>query len=249
MTPNRWLYRFLLMSVHWLADGVVANSDAVRRHLHDDYHFPLRRVALCYNGIDVAIYRPEPRRRLDALAGASLVIGCVCVLRPEKNLTQLLEAFARMRSIAPTGTRLLIMGSGPEEDRLRRLASDLGIAADCCFLASSPDVAPALRGIDIFVHPSLSESLPNAVMEAMACGCAVIATRIGGCAELIDDGVHGLLVPPGDLDALVAKLEAAIRQPELRQTLTTAAVERISREFSAAEATRRMQEIYDQQLR
>ena len=249
MTHNRWLYRFLLMSAHWLADGVVVNSDAVRRHLRDDYHFPVSRVSLCYNGVDTAVFRPEPKRRLETVADASLVIGCVCVLRAEKNLGHLLRAFARLRGIAPPGTRVLIMGSGPEEESLRRLAAELGIASDCRFLPSAADVSSAMRSIDIFVHPSLSESLPNAVMEAMACGCTVIATRVGGCPELIDDGFHGLLVPPGDLESLVDRLELAILQPERRRALGAAAAERIARGFSVVQATNRMQEIYDEHLR
>ena len=248
MNTQTWLYRSLLMSVHWLADGVVANSETVRRHLLDDYHFPLRRVALCYNGIDPAIFQPEPRRRLDGVADASLVIGCVCVLRPEKNLGHLLQAFARVRGIAPPGTRLLIVGSGPEEANLHRLAAELGIMDACCFQPSTTEVAAALRSIDIFVHPSLSESLPNSVMEAMACACCVIATRVGGCAELMEHGVQGLLCPPNDLESLVQQLESTIRQPELRQSLGTAAAQRIASEFSLARATRRMQEIYDQHL-
>jgi len=153
-----------------------------------------------------------------------------------------------VRGIAPPGTRLLIVGSGPEEGSLHRLAAELGIMDACCFQPSTTEVAAALRSIDIFVHPSLSESLPNSVMEAMACACCVIATRVGGCAELMKHGVQGLLCPPNDLESLVHQLESAIRQPELRQSLGTAAAQRIASEFSLAQATHRMQEIYDQHL-
>jgi glycosyltransferase involved in cell wall biosynthesis len=181
------------------------------------------------------------------LADAELVVGVVCVLRPEKNLGQLLEAFARVRGQAP-GTRLLIVGSGPEEARLRAQARQLSLAEVCRFLPTTPNVAAELRGIDIFVHPSLSEGLPNAVMEAMASGCAVIASRVGGCPELIEHGVDGLLVTPGDLDDLAMQLGALIDDPVARAKLAAAATERMRRDFSLEASARRLEQIYESYL-
>ena len=247
MDIARPLYRWLLLRAHRRAAAVVGNSEAMRRHLRDDYHLPSARVELCPNGVDTAVFQPGSRTRLDALADASLVIGCVCVLRPEKNLGHLLQAFERVRGAAP-GSRLLIVGSGPEGAGLRQQASDLGIASDCCFLPRTSAVADAFRSIDIFVHPSLSESLPNAVMEAMASGCCVIASSAGGTPELIESGKHGLLFPPGDLDALVDRLSSAIRQPELRRSLAANAVQRIACDFSIAQSACTMQQIYEKHL-
>ncbi|MGO9897107.1 MAG: glycosyltransferase [Bryobacteraceae bacterium] len=236
-------YRYLTLAAHWMAHGVVANSEAAAACLKR-YYYPASRIQVCHNGLDPADFPALPRQRVPELADADLVVGVVCVLRPEKNLGQLLEAFARVRGRSAR-MRLLIVGSGPEEARLRSLAQSLSLSEVCRFLPSTPDVAPTLRSIDIFVHPSLSEGLPNAVMEAMASGCAVIASRVGGCPELIEHGVEGLLVKPGDLDDLSAQLGALIDDPGARAKLAAAATARMGRDFSLQASARRLEQIYE----
>jgi glycosyltransferase involved in cell wall biosynthesis len=240
-------HRYFLLGAHWASDGVVANSEAVRRHLHEDYRYPLAKIEVCHNGLDTRHFSPGPRARLECLKDAPLVIGTVCVMRAEKNLGQLIEAFARLQPRIPRA-RLLLMGSGPEEPKLKALAARLGITDACCFMPSAADVRAALRSIDIFVHPSLSEGLPNSVMEAMACGCCVIASDVGGCPELIEHGVHGLLTPVGDLESLEGHIAAAAEQPELRRQMAQAAVQRMAQEFSVETSARRMGEIYERHL-
>jgi glycosyltransferase involved in cell wall biosynthesis len=143
--------------------------------------------------------------------------------------------------------KLMIVGSGPEKERLEALSASLGLGGDCVFLPSTADAPRALRAIDVFVHPSLSEGLPNAVMEAMACGCAVVASRVGGCAELIEEGKTGFLTEPGKLDSLTGKLSAVIANDELRIQFAAAAAERM-KDFSLARAALRMQQIYQSYL-
>jgi glycosyltransferase involved in cell wall biosynthesis len=237
-------YRHLLMASHWMADGVVTNCEALRRHLHEEYKYPASRIAVCWNGIDTGRFHCGARKRLDEVRDAALVIGTVCVLRAEKGLNLLLLAFAAVRNLVP-GMKLLVVGSGPEEKTLKALATELGIAAHSVFLPSTPEVTAALSSIDIFVHPSMTEGLPNAVMEAMACGCAVIASRVGGCPELMDEGVHGFLSRPDRPSELILALRTAIEQPELRQSMAIAAAARIREKFSIASAARRMSAIYE----
>jgi glycosyltransferase involved in cell wall biosynthesis len=241
-------YRHLLMASHWMADAIVANCEELRRHLHEDYKYPASRIEVCWNGIDTGRFHPSEKKRLEEVRDAALVVGTVCVLRAEKALDLLLKAFAKMRN-ASAGIKLLIVGSGPEEEALRALAGRLGIIPQCCFLPSTADVTAALSSIDIFVHPSLSEGLPNAVMEAMACGCAVAASRVGGCPELIEDGVHGLLFRPGDLGGMMAALRVLIEQPELRRKMADAASARIREQFSIAASAGRMSDIYERLLK
>jgi len=236
-------YRYLTLAAHWMAHGVVANSEAAAACLMG-YRYPASRIQVCHNGLDPAEFPPLPRRPVPEWADAELVVGVACVLRPEKNLGQLLEAFARVRGRVP-GLRLAVVGSGPEEARLRALAQRLSLGKACLFLPSDRDVAARLRGIDIFVHPSLSEGLPNAIMEAMASGCAVIASRVGGCPELIEHGVDGLLVTPGSLDDLTAALAGLIDDPGARTKLAAAGTARIGREFSLQASARRLERIYE----
>ena len=239
-------YKRPLLLTHRMAHGVVANCEEMRRHLIDDCSYPADRITVCHNGIDIRQFSPSGRVRVAGTENASLVIGTVCVLRKEKNLGQLLEAFARVRAAWP-GMKLLIVGSGPELEGLTAMSTALGIAGDCLFLPSTPDVPSALRGIDIFVHPSLSEGLPNAVMEAMACGCVVVASRVGGCPEMIEEGKTGFLAKPGDLESLACQLSVAVTQDGLRSQIAAAAAERM-KDFSLARAAIRMQEIYQSYL-
>ncbi len=175
-------HRKYVRVAHRFAHGIVANCDAMRRHLIDHYHAPESKIRVCHNGLDTTVFQPGARRRPAELKQASLVIGVVSVLREEKTLPLLLKAFHAVRDTAP-GLMLLIVGSGPEETGLRDLSEKLGIAGQCVFQPSTSDVAAWLHAIDIFVLPSRSEALSNAVMEAMGCGCCVVASRVGGNPE------------------------------------------------------------------
>ncbi len=242
LIPRR--YRWLNHVAHRISSAIVVNSEALGRHLREDYSIPPQKIFTCYNGIDTAVFHPASRAQLLGLDAASLVIGTVCVLRPEKNLPLLLEAF-QVIAQDRRDVRLLIVGSGPEEPALRALADSLNIAEKCVFHPSTPDVARVLSAIDIFVLPSLSEGLSNALMEAMACGCCVIASDVGGNPELVTEGATGLLFPSRSRDALVERLSEVIGDAGRREALGAAAAQRMAREFSLSRAVEKMQGIYD----
>jgi glycosyltransferase involved in cell wall biosynthesis len=236
----RWLNR---MSFH-TSTRVVVNSEALSRQLQESCHLEPGKIVTCYNGIDTEVFHPAPRRRFPGLEGASLVIGTVCVMRPEKNIPLLLEAFASVAA-GRRDLRLFLVGGGPEEPALRALAVKLGIVENCVFHASTSDVAVCLSAMDIFVLPSLTEGLSNSLMEAMACGCCAIASDVGGNPELVTDGVTGLLFPSQDRDALIICLSAATSDARLRRILSAAAVARMRAEFSLRRSAERMQQMYD----
>ena len=236
----RWLSR---MAFH-VSAGVVVNSQALRRHLSENSRIKAGKIFPCYNGIDTAAFHPSPRQYFPGLEDASVVIGTVCVMRPEKNLPLLLEAF----SVVAAGRRdlrLFLVGGGPEELALRALSVQLGIVEKCVFHVSSSDVAACLSAIDVFVLPSLTEGLSNSIMEAMACGSCVIASNVGGNPELITDGVTGLLFPSQDRDALIERLYATLADADLRRSLGSAAAGQVRAEFSLGRSAERMQRIYD----
>ncbi len=157
------------------------------------------KIHVCYNGIDLGEFNPGNRQ-----PGDPITVGVVCALRPEKGLSTLIEAFSRIRGQA----KLVIVGSGPIRDELRWQAEPLG--ARCQFEPATNSVAARLRRMDIFVLPSLSEALSNSLMEAMACGCTVVASRVGGNVELIDDGRTGFLFEKSDAGQLASVLEKLI---------------------------------------
>lgn len=245
-------HRRLLDTASWrlsrlidrMVDAVVVNCEAMRRHMIEDERMPPKSLRLCYNGIDTDVFSPARLPKPPALAHASLVVGIVCALRPEKDLETLLRAFAQVRHALP-GLVLLIVGSGPLLPRLELLREELGLSpAQCHFEPATRDVAQWLRAIDIFVLPSVSEALSNSLMEAMACGCAVIGSRVGGTPELIEDGRTGLLFEPGDVAGLYTGLLRLVRDDLTREALGRAAADMIRSRYSVESYVRRMQAIY-----
>jgi glycosyltransferase involved in cell wall biosynthesis len=226
-----------------LVDGIVVNCEFLRRHLREEEKVPAGLIHLCYNGIDTDLFQPVRGPRPDALRNAALVIGIVCALRPEKGLTTLLDAFAAVRALAP-GMKLAIVGSGPCLVELRERARALGILEDCVFQPATQQVADWLRAIDIFVLPSLSEALSNSLMEAMASGCCVVASSVGGNPELVSHGETGMLFAPRDAVGLAGVLRVLVRDPVLRGALGCNAARLIHSRFSLAAAARRMGDIY-----
>ncbi len=158
----------------------------------------------------------------------------------------MLDAFAAVRALAP-GMKLAIVGSGPCLPDLQAQARALGILSDCIFQPATPQVADWLRAIDIFVLPSHSEALSNSLMEAMASGCCVAASRVGGNPELVQHGETGMLFGPRDRAGLVLEvLRALVSDPGRRkQQLASNAAHLIQQPaFSLAASARRMGEIY-----
>ncbi len=234
-------YRPLVRATDLLVDGIVVNCHAMELHLIRDEDVPRRKIRLCYNGIDTARYSPSsfPGRT----HGKAITAGCVSVLRREKNLGLLLRAFSKSAECCPE-LKLLIVGSGPEESRLRELADQLGLDDRFSLRPAQGDVVSALREIDIFVLPSLTEALSNSLMEAMACECAVIASDVGGNPELVDPERTGLLFESGNLRDLTDKIKRLSCNDVLRKRLGISAREFIERQFSLERTSRRMEEIY-----
>lgn len=207
------MLRFTDRFVH----GIVANCEAVRRHLVEDENVPSRKIELCYNGVEIARFYPNHVKLQESKS--SVVIGTLCVLRPEKALHLLQEAFTLVRGLVP-GMKLLIVGSGEELPRLQANARRLGIEDDSIFEPATRDVPLYLRTIDIFVVCSRSEAFPNSLLEAMACGCACVGSRTGSIPELLgDNGDRGLLFSNGDAGDLARHLERLILDRTLRRDL------------------------------
>ncbi len=236
LTPG--VRRHLLRFTDQIADAVVVNCLSVRRQLIEEEHVPPVRIHVCYNGVDTATFHPEPRN------GPQLRVGIVCALRPEKDLGTLLRAFAQVRRERADAV-LEIVGDGPERPRIEALARELELGAAFRLEPATDRVAERLRGIDVFVLPSRSEALSNSLMEAMACGCAVAASRAGGNSELVVEGESGLLFEPGNPAELAALLRILLDDRDARLRIGQAATRRMEQDFSLQAAAGRMAEIYE----
>lgn len=226
-----------------LTDAVVVNCEAMRRYLIEDEGVSPAKIRICHNAVDVEQYT---RRAVESPWRGKTVIGVVCALRPEKSLDTLLRAFAKA---ARPDTVLVIVGGGPEERPLKSLASELNLGNTCHFEPATSDVALWLRRIDIFVLPSRTEGLSNSLMEAMACGCCVIATNVGGNPELVDDGENGMLFEAGNVDQLAGHLVTLLDNPARSQAMADKATAKMSANFTYSHAARTMGEIYESVLR
>jgi glycosyltransferase involved in cell wall biosynthesis len=230
-----------------LANGVVVNCESVRRHLMEAEGVRPSMIHVCYNGIDAERFARRSVRLPENLAGASLIVGVVCALRPEKGLPTLLRAFELARK-THAGLRLVIVGGGEMLEPLERLAGELQLGGDCVFAPSTPNVAEWLSMMDVFVLPSLSEALSNSLMEAMACGCAVIASATGGNPELVAHEERGLLFERGNVEDLARQITRMAAGAEERRRMASAGRDFIRSGFTLRRAAERMSEIYEEML-
>jgi L-malate glycosyltransferase len=243
LIPNS--YRRIVRWTDHLVNGIVVNCEAMRNHLLNDERVSSTKIRLCYNGLDLDHFSPKPGLTSGANASQPIVVGTVSVQRPEKNIAILLHAFSRVVRQRPN-LKLLLVGEGSETSALKGLAREIGIGEKCEFLPSQADVVLALHRIDIFVLPSRTEALSNSLMEAMACGCAVIASRVGGNPELVEHNSTGLLFESDDIDDLATCLETLVERPDLRNQLALAAGERMRSSFSLAASANQMEAIYNE---
>jgi glycosyltransferase involved in cell wall biosynthesis len=206
-------------------DSVGAVSSHVADRLCARFGLDRARARVIHNGVDVARFRPAAGPR----GSGPPTFVTVAYLIPDKGIDVLLRAFARARV---GGARLRIVGDGPVMPDLQVLARELGLGGRVLFVGLRNDVPDQLRQADVFVHPTFRDGLPNAPAEAMACGLPVIASRAGGVPELVEDGASGLLVPPGDVDALAAAIERLAGDGALRAALGESARERVVDRFS-----------------
>lgn len=245
LTPGR--LRPLVRFSDRLVDGIVVNCQALGRHLVNDEKVPPASIHLCYNGINTEIFRRRVVEKAPQLAGSSLVVGVVCALRAEKDLPTLVKACAIARLRHP-GIRLVIVGSGPMRESLGQLSTQLGQQDHCVFVPTTDAVPEWLSQMDIFVLPSISEALSNSLMEAMACGCASVASNVGGNPELIAPGERGLLFRTGDAEELATHLNTLAEDEGLRRRYAEAGCRFIRENFSLAFSVNCMAGIYAEMM-
>lgn len=190
--------------------------------------------------------RAELRSRL-GIGTDEAVILTIGRFSLEKGHTLLLRALQQMRSI-PRNWRLVLVGTGPEHDRIRRLAHSLGLGERVVFAGWHTDVRPFYANADVFVLPSLSEGSSNVLLEAMAAKVPIAATRVGGNSEIILQNETGLLVPAGDIKRLAEAIARLLAEPNLASRLAEAAFVRAMDEFSVESYRHRLLGFYAESL-
>jgi len=233
------------------ANVVIAVSEAERQRLVTDGGTPPAKVRVIPNGIPDP---PQPSagetdlRAELGLAADTRLVGAVATYRPEKRLDLLLRAAATLAPSHPD-VRVVVAG-GPfnaettQRDRLFALTRELGLDDRVHFLGFRSDVPEVLRALDVAVLCSEREASPLAVLEYMAAGLPLVATRVGGIPELVEDGVTGVLVERGDAQALAAGIAGLLDSPEAARRMGEAARARQQSEFSIDAVVRRVEALY-----
>jgi glycosyltransferase involved in cell wall biosynthesis len=229
------------------AGRLIAVSQAVKQHLVAQ-GVPADRIRVIYNGIDLPLGPKAARRDLAAgmmRLSQAVVVGTVGRLGPEKGHRYLLEAvaeLARRRELPPI--QVLIVGEGRELVALRALAARLGIAERVTFAGFQRDVWPYLAAMDVFVLPSLKEGLSLSALEAMALGKPVVASRVGGTPEVVEDGVTGMLGPPRDGSALAEALASLLGRRQAMAEMGKAGRQRVAERFDAERMANQIEHLY-----
>lgn len=218
---------------------VIAISRTIAGLIDDVKAVPADKVEVIVSGVDVAEEPPSPV----FAAGRVPVLGTAGPLEMDKGVGYFLGAAAKLIE-AGRDAEFLVAGSGPEERNLRRLARDLGLGGRTTFVPNLYDFAESFAAIDVFCLPSLSQGLGVTMLEAMAVGRPVVASRLGGVAEIVDDGVTGLIAEPADADDLAAKLGELLDHPARARALGDAGLARVRERFTAERMVDETAELY-----
>ena len=242
---ERLAYRGIERALAPLASRVVCVCEAEARLARSVG--PKGRVRVVYNGIEPAGDGPADARVAE-LARRGPVIGALTLLRPGKGIETLIDAIPRVLESHPS-TQLAILGQGPDLDVLRRRARLRGVAHAVHFLGPSAAPLEALRGMDVFVHPSWAEAFPYVILEAMSLARPIVASNVGGIGEALVDGESGVLVAPRDDAALAGALADILDEPDRRARLGSMALSRVAERFTRAMMVEHFASVYDELVR
>ena len=243
-TLGKTMRMFYLM----LLDRILAVSDRVKKFFAIKKK-GFQKAVTIYNGIDTDVFNPqnvsEDIRNELGLKKENIVIGSIGVIEKDKGHRYLVEAIARMKAEGITNVVCVICGTGPEESGLKEFVCAKGLDSEVLFLGFRDDIPKVLKTLDIFALLSLTiESFSMAAVEAMAMEVPVIATNIGGLPEVVEDGKTGILIPPGDVNALCSAIKYLVKNPEARLKMGENGRARVLEKFTIEQNVRKTEDVF-----
>lgn len=238
-------------------DGMIAVSREVQMEVMDRLGLPESRVRLIYNGVDTQRFGAgEGREELRNAWGAGpedVVLLMAARLVDQKRPQDFLEMARQLMAVETVArgrprSLFCVAGDGPRINDLKEQASKLPDPSRMIFLGQRDDIPRVMAAADLFVMTSTKEGFSNALVEAMASGLAVVATRVGGNAEAVRDGQDGIIIQPGDRESLFRSVDTLITQPERRERFKRRARER-AQAFSLDAMVRNVEELYSESCR
>jgi len=235
----------------------IALSRDLQQYLGDVIQVPAERITQAYNGVDSARFCPSndgvrPIEGCPFDPGRHWIVGTVGRMTDVKDQTLLARAFIEALRKEPAmreRARLVMVGEGPLRVQAQSLLEQAGMADLAWLPGERSDVPAVMQGLHAFALPSLTEGISNTILEAMACGLPVMATDVGGNADLVEAGVTGLIVPAAQAEPMAGALCQLAMDPESAFAMGRRGRERIERRFSLAAMVQTYQGVYDQQLR
>ena len=253
---SRKRYQWLRRAYRPFVDQYVALSGDLAAYLQQRVGVPERRVAQIYTGVDLHRFQPAADGRAP-LPGSPFndpalwLVGSVGRMQTVKAQTLLVRAFVCTLALQPalrSRLRLVMVGEGPLRAEAQALLAAAGVADLAWLPGERVDVPDVMRGLDCFVLSSLAEGISNTILEAMATGLPVLATRVGGNAELVVEGETGVIVPSGDTEAMAQALVALAGDPGRAKAMGQAGRARVARQFSLPAMVAAYQGLYDRLL-
>ena len=244
-----WIVRLLdRLTLNW-THGMLCCSEAVRRSVLSRIGGNADRFTVIPFGVDVDRFEKAlaAARRDLGLFDDGPVIGTVCrLVEPKKGLSVLLEAMGELkRRLGKPPCQLLMVGDGPAREALGALRDRLGLSEWVVFAGTRRDIPCVLHALDVFVLPSLFEGFGIAILEAMAAGKPVVATRVGGIPEFVVHGQTGLLVEPGNATALAEAIGSLLQDPERAKGMGMRGHARALAGFQMSAVVRRHEQVYE----
>ena len=254
--PDGSKYRWLRRLYRPLVQRYIPLSRDIERYLAQQVEVGAAKLVQIHNGVDTVRFHPAVAGRESLpphgfAPPGTVVIGAVGRMQEIKDPLNLVRAFLqllRRDQSARERLRLVMIGDGPLRREAQLMLEAEGAAQLAWLPGARDDIPELLRGMDIFVLPSRAEGISNTILEAMASALPVVATRVGGNAELLAEGISGALAPPADPAALADAIDAYVRDPDLRRRHGMAGRERVEREFSLDAMVARYVEVYESLL-
>lgn len=238
--PSYFFWRRLIEKLGRFQTEVIAVSEAVRKFnlaagVSDN------KITVIHNGIDLKRFSTDKKRL------SYPVIGYVGRLHFKKGVKYLIKALPLVAKEKPD-VKLFIVGDGPQKKELLKLCQGIGLKDNVVFFGNRKDVQKFYRLFDVFVLPSLFEACPLALMEAMASGCPVVASNLGGITEIVTDKLDGLIFQARDSQMLAEKILCLLNNPKYASALTKQAVKKVAQQFDVSLTNARMVQFYNNLL-
>ncbi len=251
---TNWKYNLMRRLTRLTTQHYLAVSRDLEQWFLNTIGVPRDRLTQIYNGVDSLKFHPRQGERPDLglpafFRDARCVVGSIGRMAKVKDYPTLTRAFIRACQAAPdAGLRLVVVGDGPTRTECQALIDAAGLTGQALFPGDRNDAADWLRSFDLFVLPSLGEGISNTILEAMSTGLPIVATRVGGTPELVEDGQNGSLFSVGDVDALGRLILDYAARPERLREQGARSRQRVDRQFTWPVAAAAYQAVYERLL-